>query len=271
MTTAVTSKQTRQSIQSLVNSPEIRARFEKMLGARTGSFLSSVISAVSANEMLLQADPTSVLQAAAVAASIDLPINASLGLAHIVPYKKSGGVFAQFQIGWKGFIQLAIRSGQYKTINSAVVHEGEIKEINPFTGEIEFTGVEAKPNAKTVGYLLYFRLLNGFEKYFYMTAGEVENHAKRYSKAYKSGFGPWVDNFDTMALKTVVKQGLSKYGIVSIEMQRAIETDQGVLKESGEVAYIDSGDGEISKEVAQARPVLEALQESGEMNPHLIK
>lgn len=216
-------------VHTLLNSPAIKKRFDEVLGQKSAGFMSSIISAVSSNKYLLECDPMSVISSAAVAASMDLPINQNLGFAHIVPYK---GV-AQFQIGWKGLVQLAMRTGQYKTINAVKIMEGQIKKHDIFTGEMEFQ--EQATSDKVIGYLLYFKLLNGFEKYHYMTADECKKHANRYSAAFKSGYGPWKDDFDAMALKTVVKMGLSKYGILSIQMEKAITVDQAEVNEAGEV------------------------------------
>ncbi len=213
----------------------VKSRFEEMLGKRAPSFMSSIISAVNANAQLKTCDPMSVISAASIAASMELPINSSLGLAHIVPYKGK----AQFQVGWKGFVQLALRSGQYKTINLARICEGEIVEHNKFTGEIKFDAHQ-KTSDNIVGYLLYFRLLNGYEKYFYMTSDEIHAHAKKYSASFKKGYGIWVDDFEAMALKTVCKLGLSKYGILSLEMQRAIEVDQGEVNDHGHPTFVDN-------------------------------
>lgn len=210
-----------ENLRAMMASPSVRSRFDEMLGKKAPGFISSILSAVSTNKELGNCDPRSVISSAAIAASMDLPINQSLGFAHIVPYK---GV-AQFQMGWKGYVQLAMRSGQYKTINATAVYDGEIKKMNPFTGEIEFNPSPAAGNGQVIGYLLYFKLLNGYEKYFYMTKEECEAHGKRYSQSYKKGFGQWAENFDAMALKTVVKLGLSKYGILSLEMQKAVDSD----------------------------------------------
>lgn len=222
--------QTENRLSTLLNTDSIRTRFEGMLGKRAPSFISSVISAVNSNPQLKDCEPMSVISSAAIAAAMDLPISPSLGFAYIVPYGKS----AQFQVGWKGFIQLAMRSGQYKTINLAPVYEGQIKKHNAFTGEMEFeSGVEVKGNP--VGYLLYFKLLNGYEKYFYMTTEQCHKHGKRYSKSFAKNFGPWADDFNAMALKTVAKLGLSKYGMLSIDMQKALESDQAEVLEDGAV------------------------------------
>jgi recombination protein RecT len=220
-------------IQTVLQSPAIKKRFEDMLGKRSAAFMSSIVSAVNATPALKNCDPMSVVSAAAIAAAMDLPINPSLGFSHIVPYKGA----AQFQLGWKGFVQLALRTGQYKTINATEVKEGQIKAHNQFTGEMEF--VSAAKSEKVVGYLLYFKLLNGYEKHFYMTRQQCEAHAKAYSASFNKGFGVWRDNFDAMALKTVVKLGLSKYGVLSVEMQQAVEFDQATVSETGEARYVD--------------------------------
>jgi recombination protein RecT len=184
----------------------------------------------------------SVITSAMIAASMDLPINPSLGFAHIVPY---GGV-AQFQIGWKGVIQLALRSGKYETINLAKIKEGQIRSRNSFTGDIDFQ--EDSTSEKVVGYLLYFKLVNGYRKFFYMTAEECEAHGKRYSATYKKGFGRWQEDFEAMALKTVAKLGLSKYGLLSVEMQKAVEYDQATvpsLEPGTPPVFLDGNDEKI--------------------------
>jgi recombination protein RecT len=232
----------------LLSEQSIKARFEDVLGKRAPAFLSSIVSATSANRALAECDPMSVISAAMIAASMDLPINPSLGFAHIVPYK---GV-AQFQIGYKGFIQLAMRSGQYKTINLTPVREGELKRWDRFTGEMVFDATATSD--VVVGYLLYFKLLNGFEKYFYMTREEIMAHGKEYSASFKKGFGMWVDDFDAMALKTVAKLGLSKFGILSVEMQKAVHFDQGAVPslDATEPVFLDRIEGPKPAEDANA-------------------
>ena len=250
-----------ENLKSLLAKPAIRSRFEEVLGKRSAAFTSSIISAVSANKDLAACEPMSVISSAAVAAAMDLPISPGLGMAHIVPYnqKNSDVKVAQFQIGWKGFVQLAMRTGQYKTINLTSVLEGQLKKHDPFTGEMEFQA-EASSD-KQIGYLLYFKLLNGYEKYFYMSHAQCLAHGKRYSKAFKKGFGLWVENFEAMALKTVCKLGLSKYGVLSVEMQKAIEMDQAAINEDGSPSYIDNSDAakDVTPESEQAASTMEDL------------
>lgn len=234
------------AIKSYLANPAVKKKFEEILGKKAPGFISSIVSAVTMNPRLAQCPPDSVVASAAIAASLDLPINPSLGMAHIVPYNN----VAQFQMGWKGFIQLGMRSGMYQLMNTAVVHEGDIKSMNRFTGEIVFnddqvTDYEKRP---VIGYCFYFKLTTGFEKYFYMTKTQCEQHGKRYSKSYTSG--NWKSDFDNMALKTVVKMALSKYGVLSIEMQKAITTDQAVVDDKGDVIdYPDNPENDISNHV----------------------
>jgi recombination protein RecT len=150
-----------------------------------------------------------------------------------------------------------MRSGQYKTIHPSVIYDGQIVKQNSFTGEMEFK--EEKLSNTAVGYLLYFKLLNGFEKFFYMTKDEVESHGKRYSQMYKQGKGFWKTDFDAMALKTVIKLGLSKFGVLSVDMQKAIKTDEGVLDVAGEeVVYPDKP----LEPVSEAKPASNRLNQA---------
>jgi recombination protein RecT len=181
-----------------------------------------------------------------MAASLDLPINTNLQFAHLVPYRRSanGPKVCQFQMGWRGFVQLAIRTGQYKTMHVTEVYKDELKSWNALTGEIEFTPQnewklreKGKP-ADIIGYVAFLKLMNGFEKYFYMTRQQCEAHGRRYSKSYSTG--QWTKDFDAMAKKTVIKLLLSKFGIMSIDMQKAIESDQAVIHEDGSLDYVDA-------------------------------
>lgn len=241
-------------IEQLLDRADIKKRFFDVLGNKAVAFVSSVISAVKTNPGLITCDQMSILSSAMLAATLDLPINSSLGFSHIVPYKGK----AQMQIGWKGFVQLAIRTGQYKTMNASDVFEGELKFWNRITGEIEID-LAAKKSDKVVGYVAFFRTLNGFEKYLYMTVGEIDRHGKRYSQAYKTGFGPWKDNFPAMAMKTVLKLLLSKYGLLSIEMQKAIRADQAIIDVEGEPeSFPDAVEAEIGNDATEPPEIPEA-------------
>jgi recombination protein RecT len=229
-------------LKSLISTEGIKKRFTEVMGKKAAAFLSSIVSATTANTALANAEPMSVISAAMVAATLDLPINPSLGFAHIVPYS---GV-AQFQIGWKGLVQLAMRTGQYKTMNATVIFEGEIIKHDRMTGEIVFDESKRK-SEKVVGYAFYFKLINGYEKTIYWTAEECRAHGKKYSKSFANGRGRWTEDFEAMALKTVVKNGLSKWGILSVDMQKAIESDQAAVGEDGEIKYPDSTKPEVEK------------------------
>jgi len=226
-------------ISQFLNSESIKSKFTEILGQKGVGFISSVLSVVSSNSSLSNADQNSIYTAALMAASLDLPINQNLGLAYIVPYnaKQSDGTYkqmAQFQLGYKGFLQLAQRSGQFKTINSTDVREGEIVSWDRMSGEITFEWIQdskVRLSKKVVGYLSYFKLLNGFENSLYMTVEEIDAHAKKYSQTYKKyGTGLWKDEFEGMAKKTVTKLNLSKNAPLSIEMSKAVISDQSVIK-----------------------------------------
>jgi len=245
--TNLPAQQRQDPVSSLLNQESVKKRFENMLGKKAAGFMSSVISATQGNKELKKADPMSIVAAAAVAASLDLPINPSLGFAHIVPY----GGQAQFQMGWRGFVQLAMRSGQYKTINVCVVYEGELLKNDRFTGEMQFSE-GSKESDKIIGYVAYFKLLNGFEKWLYMTVEQVQAHGKKYSKSFDNPKGKWKTDFEAMALKTPIKLLLSRFGILSTEMQTAVQSDQAVIKHDGSYSYVDGADDAI--DVLEADP-----------------
>jgi len=222
-----------ETLPALLKKDDVRKRFEEVLKSKSNSFIASLLTLYNANEQLKQANPISILSASMIAATLDLPINSNLGFAYIIPY----GSYAQFQMGYKGYIQLAMRTGQYKTINTTEVYEGEIKNFNRFTGDFEFSD---KTSDKIIGYIAYFKLINGFEKYLYMTTEDIIKHAQKYSRSYNNPNAPWQTLFDDMAKKTVLKQLLSKWGILSTELQRAIEADQGVIKNEEIIEYDDT-------------------------------
>ena len=232
-------------VKTFFESPAIKNKFTELMGKRAPQFITSVLQIANSNALLKNADPISIFNAAATAATLDLPLNNNLGFAYIVPYneKQKDGTYksvAQFQMGYKGFIQLAQRSGQFQTISVAPVYEGQLIEENPLTG---FTfDWKAKKSDIVIGYAAYFRLLNGFEKTLYMTVSDLKKHGEKFSQTFKKGFGLWKDDFDSMAKKTVIKLLLSKFAPLSVEMQRAVITDQAVVKdfETEDVQYIDN-------------------------------
>lgn len=253
------SNQIQVTTKALFERVDVKAKFAEMLGKRAPQFITSVLQITSQNPLLAKADPSSIYQSAAVAATLDLPLNASLGFAYIVPYnaKQPDGTYkqvAQFQIGYKGFIQLAQRSGQFKTISAAPIYEGQLIEQNPLTGFVfDFT---QKKSDTVIGYAAHFSLLNGFEKTLFMTVDELKKHGTKFSQTFKKGYGLWKDDFDSMAQKTVIKLLLSKFAPLSVDMQRAVITDQAIVNdaETVDVTYVDN-DIEIqsSQEASEAK------------------
>lgn len=224
-----------------IHQDAVSQRISELLGSRAPQFVTSLVAAAGGNG-LNTCKPDTVVSAALIAAGMDLPINQNLGFAYLIPYKdrKNNVTICQFQMGYKGFIQLAQRSGFYKTINATDVREGELVNIDRLSGEPTFNWLseEEREKANVVGYIAYFKLLNGFEKSLYMSVSSLTNHAKRYSKNYaKYSTGLWADDFDAMAKKTVIKLLLSKFGPLSTQLQEAIQKDQTI---DGE--YIDSPD-----------------------------
>lgn len=249
------------AVAQYIRNDTVQQRIEELLGNRTGQITTSLLTAVNSNDKLAACKPETVLNAALTAASMDLPINANLGFAYIIPYEISKKITdengrekwvkeseAQFQMGYKGFIQLAQRSGYYKTINASDVREGELKLRDRLTGEIDFTWIEdegERNNKSVIGYVGFFELLNGFTKSLYMTVDQIERHAMKYSKSYSydkersKNSSKWTTDFDVMALKTVTKLLVSKYGPLSTQLQEAIEKDQAVISDEG-ITYIDN-------------------------------
>lgn len=209
-------------LDAMFKSDSVQSRFQRMLGKKSAGFISSVLTVVSQNKLLQNADMRTVLSAASIAASLDLPVIPSLGRAWIVPYKGA----AQFQIGYLGLVELAQRSGLYKSINVVTVYEGEVTNWNKFTEEIEYGEAESDT---AIGYCASFELLNGFRKVVYWTKDAVIKHAQRFSKSY--GNGPWKSDFDAMAQKTVLAYMLRHWGPMSIEMQKAMEADPDTHEE----------------------------------------
>ena len=231
------------TLKALVNADVTKKKFQEMLGNKAVGFLTSLINTTNGNAQLQQADPNSILKAGAIAATLDLPIDPNLGFAYIVPYNNKGKNEAQFQMGYKGFVQLAIRTGQYKRINVTELYEGQFESYDPITDELKYN-LDNRLSDEITHYVAYFQTINGFEKYNVMSKEEIETHAKKFSKTYSYKGSSWQTNFNTMAKKTVLKLLLSKFGILSIEMQTAQKADQAVIREFDknniEVEYVDN-------------------------------
>ena len=226
---------------------------QSVLGNKKDQFVTSLISAVANNENLQTCEPMSIMYTAMKATALGLPIDPSLGYAAMIPYKdgKSGKTLCQFQVQRDGWCELLMRTGQVKFIANEIVHEGELVKKNKFTGEYVFDE-SAKKSDKVIGYMAYIKLNNGFEKTVYWTVEECKAHALRYSQTFKKGYGIWKENFDAMALKTVLKHIIKKYAPKSVEVLSAITDDQSVSNEQGTSTYADNTPDEQSQPEASA-------------------
>ncbi len=234
------------TMKGIVANENIIKRAKDVLGREAGTFLASCLDLYSSN--LTDCEPSAVMAQCMKAAALHLPVSNSLGFAYIVPYKGN----PTFMIGYKGLIQLAQRTGQYKYINADMVYEGETVTNNRISGMVEISGEPVSD--KVIGYFAYFKLLNGFEKCIYWTRDRVTSHAKKYSKAFNNSNAPWQTSFDAMALKTVIRQLISKYGIMSIEFANAITQDNEDEVEAevnqnanGEALVLPSGDATVEQ------------------------
>jgi len=218
-------------LKSIISSDSVQAQFRNCLAENSGPFVASLIDVYASDTYLQKCDPKLVVMEALKAATLKLPINKQLGFAYIIPYnkkRKDGSKWVtesipQFQTGYKGYIQLALRTGQYRYINAGALYEGHTVDRNLLTGEVTICG--AQKSDKVIAYFAYMQLLNGFSKAICWTKDEVEAHAKAYSKAYDQPNGPWKTKFDGMAIKTMLRNLLSKYGIMSVEMISALSND----------------------------------------------
>lgn len=238
------------SVQRYVKDPNVQKSIEDLLKdkSRVASLTTSLITIANSNQALAKCDPKSVLNAALKAATMNLPIEPSLGMAAVVPYGKE----AQLQIMWKGYLQLAQRSREYRTISMTEVYEGQLVSEDPLKG---FTfNWKLKKSDKVIGYAAYFELLSGFEKTLYMTKEQVETHAKRFSKTYQRNQGIWVEDFDAMARKTVIKRLIDQFGPKSTDLQEALVSDQAIIKDTGRV-YVDN----LSDEEQEEQKAIDAI------------
>ena len=248
-----------------IASEQTQQYLQQVLHERKSSFVNNITALVSNSANLQECVPMSLVYAGLKATALDLPLDPNLGFAYVIPFKnnKKGVTEAQFQIGYKGFIQLAIRSGQFLLINVTDIREGELKGEDILTGEMSFSRVPDRESKPVVGYAAFFKLTNGFSKTMYMTVGEVKAHAGRYSQTYSSKneyirkASKWATDFDAMAKKTVLKLLLSKYAPLSVEMQSAIQNDQAVIDDQGEAQYLDNPE--------EQQPAVEDIHEAVEV------
>lgn len=258
-----------QKVSHFLNSESIKNKFSELLGKRAPGFLSSVLAVCNQNELLKNATTESIYSAALMAATLDLPINSNLGFAYIVPYRdnKTGITSAQFQMGYKGFKQLAIRSGQFANLHAKEVYEGQRVEDNSFLGyHFDWS---SKKSDKIIGYASHFLLLSGFSSAFYMSVEELTAHGTKYSQTFKKGYGLWKDDFHKMCIKTVNKLHLNAgEAPLSIDMQKAIISDQSVLDENLDVKYVDNEVEviEIDHELDRAKQLFETCKTQVEID-----
>lgn len=262
-----------QTLQQLMNSGAVVKKMNDVLGSekKASSFISSVISVSQNNKLLRNAEPMSILSSAMVAATLDLPVVPTLGMAYLVPYK---GV-CSFQIGYKGILELAMRSGEFRNIIDEVVYDGQLVKKNKFTGEYIFdedsVKLDDKGQVKPIGVMARFDLINGYSKTIYWSLEEIEAHAKRFSQAYRSGYdSPWKSDFWQMAKKTVLKSLLNKYAPKSVAMQTALKFDQSKVNlnsndirelnvDAFNAEYVDNPEVVIDEE--KAKKVAEAFND----------
>lgn len=265
-------------VKGILSQENVKKKFTEVLGQKAPQFMASITNTVSGSAQLKKCPANSIIGAAFVAATYDLPIDSNLGFAAIVPYNES--IYnqqtrqydkvprAQFQMMYKGFIQLAIRSGYYEKMNYAVVYEDELQSYNPITGEIKFvedfsncTQRDAGDDSHVAGYYAWFRLKTGYSQELYMSKKAVDNHARKYSQAYRYDLNKgkksskWTTDFEAMALKTVIKLLLSKWGILSVDMQRAIQDDQKTFDGEGSGGY-----GDNKQDIIEAQDPFQAEQ-----------
>ena len=240
-------RQQKTGLTAYLTNDAVKNQINNVIGGKNGDrFISSIVSAVQTNSALQECTNPSILSAALLGESLKLSPSPQLGQYYMVPFNnnKKGYKEAQFQLGYKGYIQLAIRSGQYKKLNVLAIKEGELVRFDPLNEEIEVNLIEdeeAREEATTIGYYAMFEYTNGFKKAMYWSKKKMEAHALKYSKGYKAkkGYTFWEKDFDAMAYKTMLRQLISKWGIMSIDMQSAMDADMAVIHEDGTKDYVD--------------------------------
>lgn len=259
---SLTKTKQRLSMGAYLTSDAVKNQINEVVGGKNGQrFISAVVSAVNNNPALQECTNQSILSAALLGEALKLSPSPQLGQYYMVPFNdKEKGKVAQFQLGYKGYIQLAIRSGQYKKLNVLAIKEGELIRFDPLNEEIEVNLIEdeeQRENAPTVGYYAMFEYVNGFRKAIYWSKKRMEAHALKYSNGYraKKGYTFWERDFDGMAYKTMLRQLISKWGIMSIDMQTAMDSDMAVIREDGSKDYVEIDDSVvIDAEVVEEEP-----------------
>lgn len=244
----------KQSLSVYLSQGAIKNHINNVLGGQSGQrFISSIISATTNNPALQNCTNQSIVSARLLGESLKLSPSPQLGHYYLVPFnnRKTGTTVAQFQLGYKGYIQLAIRSGQYKKLNVIAIKEGELEYYDPLNEEIKINlyqgDWDSRENLETIGYYAMFELVNGFKKSIYWSKQQMIAHAEKYSQGYKAhkGYTFWETNFDGMAYKTMLRQLISKWGIMSIDLQMAFEGDMAKINEDGTAEYVDNQANDI--------------------------
>lgn len=264
---SLVNRQQKTGLTAYLTNHAVKNQINTIVGGKNGDrFISSIVSAVQVNPALQECSNPSILSAALLGESLKLSPSPQLGQYYMVPFKnnKKGCKEAQFQLGYKGYIQLAIRSGQYKKLNVLAVKEGELIRFDPLNEEIEVQLIddeEVREEAATIGYYAMFEYTNGFRKAMYWSRKKMEAHALKYSKGYaaKKGYTFWEKDFDGMAYKTMLRQLISKWGIMSIDMQNAMESDMAVIHEDGSKDYVDSA--VLEEDIAEEQDLNESKTE----------
>ena len=244
-----------QKFNAMLENTRTQEYLTNVLGEKKQTFVSNMVALVSSNKALSECDPSTIMFSCLKATALGLAIDPSLGLAWVLPYRdnKNNTTVATFQLGAKAYTQLALRTAQYKKINVRDVRDGEIVGEDFVSGEMQFKKLEKdREKAPVVGYVAMFELINGFSKQLYMSIEEIDAHAKRFSQTYRKGYGLWADKDmrPKMAEKTVLKLLLSKWGVLSVEMEQAIKSDSAVLGENNSVRYVDNEEDAIDLEKA---------------------
>ena len=211
-------------LKTILATQSVQEQFKNALQENANIFIASLVDLFVNDKTLQACEPQAVVMEALKAATLKLPINKQLGFAYILPYKHQNQYIPQFQLGYKGYLQLAMRTGIYKYINADVVYEGELVSYNKITGELVIDAA-AKKSENVIGYFAYMETINGFRKSIYMTKEQVIEHAKKYSKSYNSQYSAWQTDFDMMAIKTCLRLLISKYGLLSIDVANAVAED----------------------------------------------
>lgn len=258
------------SLAAYLTQEAVKNQISNIVGGRSQRFISAIVSAVNTNPQLQECTNQSIVSGALLGESLNLSPSPQLGQYYLVPFNdRNKGKVAQFQLGYKGYIQLAIRSGQYKKLNVLAIKKGELVKFDPLNEEIEVNlmqNEEERENAETVGYYAMFEYTNGFRKAIYWSKAKMEAHAMRYSMGYraKKGYTFWEKDFDAMAYKTMLRQLISKWGIMSVDMVNAFENDMAVLNDDGSKFYIDTDETEKAVEEIE-EPVSE--EQTEEIDP----